>query len=325
MTAPDPIILASRKSPLAVRQAEIVRDLLNASLTPAERNTGIRFEIETYQTSGDRQQTGSLADIGGKGLFTKEIENALLQGKADIAVHSMKDMPAVLPDGLELAAIPARQDPRDALVSMAGYDAIRDLPQGARIGTASVRRTAQLKHMRPDLDIFSLRGNINTRLACLDRKEADAILLAEAGLQRLEMSNVKRSVLEPEHFLPALAQGALGLQTRCGDVTAKGFAKRLSHRPTELCLETERAFLAELDASCRSPMAGLATLDGSTITLKAELLSPDGATRLGQMHQFEVCGEDTADLAACHETGASLARLLLDEAGPVMKAILGLE
>jgi hydroxymethylbilane synthase len=231
-------------------------------------------EIVILKTSGDRIQDRSLAESGGKGLFVKELEEALLRGAIDLAVHSMKDVPTALPPGLALAAILARADPRDAFLSPRAKT-LMDLPQGARLGTSSVRRRAQVLRARPDLDVVLLRGNVDTRLAKLERGEVDAMLLALAGLQRLDLHDRVTQILDD--WLPALAQGAIGIEIRETDTRAREIAGLLNHKPTELALDCERAFQAALDGSCRTPIAGLARMDGARLIFRGEVLAPDGS------------------------------------------------
>ncbi|WP_374446300.1 hydroxymethylbilane synthase [Stella sp.] len=267
--------IGTRGSPLALWQAGAVRAAIAAAAP--ELAGGDRIEIVVIRTTGDRVQDRTLSEIGGKGLFTKEIEDQLASGAIDLAVHSMKDMPTVLPDGLVIDAMLPRADPRDALVALApgGIDA---LPPGAVVGTASLRRQAQLLHRRPDLRIVPFRGNVDTRLAKLAAGQAAATVLALAGLQRLGKPEVASAVLEPEAMLPAVAQGAIGIERRAGDARAAGLVARIADRPTMTAVAAERALLAALDGSCRTPIAALAELDGAGgITLRGLVATPDGA------------------------------------------------
>jgi hydroxymethylbilane synthase len=237
---------------------------------------GASCEIVILKTSGDRIQDRSLADAGGKGLFVKELEDALLKEEVDLAVHSMKDVPTQLPPGLVLSAFLEREDPSEAFLSHKAKT-ITDLPKGARLGTSSVRRHAQALRARPDLDIALLRGNVDTRLRKLDDGEMDAIFLALAGLKRLGLAARATAVLDPKDWLPSLGQGVVGIEVREADGYANEITGRLNHAPSEIALVCERAFQAALDGSCRTPIAGLATIEGGTLTFRGEVLAPDGS------------------------------------------------
>ena len=244
-------------------------------------------------TSGDRIQDRRLMDIGGKGLFTKEIEEALLQGRIDAAIHSLKDMPSISPEGLVIAAIPHREDPRDAFLSVR-FSSLHELPQGARLGTASLRRQAQALHLRPDLEVFPLRGNVDTRLAKLDGGEMDAILLAASGLNRLGLGGRARSWLDPIACPPAPGQGALAIQTRTDDADAE-WLRDLRHAPTQLTVAAERGALEALEGSCRTAMGAHARLNGDTLQLTVEALTPNGALRFRREGEVAAsAGEDAA-------------------------------
>ena len=236
------------------------------------------LELVPIRTTGDRVQTRLLAEIGGKGLFTKEIEEALLDGRIDLAVHSLKDMETVLPAGLAIGAVLKRDDPRDVLV---GRDALTlaALPRGARVGTASLRRRAQLLRMRPDLAVVPIRGNVNTRLAKLDAGEVEALVLALCGLERLGKAGAIGEILDVDVMLPAVAQGALAIECRALDDTVRNLLAPLHDEPSAACVLAERSMLEALDGSCRTPIAGLATIDGDRLSLDALLLSPDGSGR----------------------------------------------
>ncbi len=253
-----------------------------------------RLSIKTFVTQGDKRLAGSLASIGGKGLFTKEIEHALLTNEADIAIHSMKDMPAQMPDGLAIAAIPEREDPRDAFISDMCVSPW-DLPENAVFGTSSVRRTAQLLHRRPDLKIVPLRGNVGRRLEKLSDGQADATLLAEAGLRRLDKTDLKRTVLEPEEMLPAVGQGVLCVQMREDDPRFSSVHKALSCPTTSIVSAAERAFLMHLDGSCQTPIAGLAKLSDGALIFKAQLLSLDGKEELSMTETYEFAAASVDD------------------------------
>ncbi|MDA1323838.1 MAG: hydroxymethylbilane synthase [Proteobacteria bacterium] len=269
--------IATRGSPLALVQANETRDRLAAAHPDLAAPGAI--EITTYRTTGDRQQVGSLSDIGGKGLFTKEIEDALLDGSADIAVHSMKDVPTILPDGLVMAAYLPREDPRDAFIAHTATG-LADLPHGATVGTASLRRKAILLSARPDIKIEVLRGNVETRLNKIEAGEMDATFLAAAGLKRLGLFDRARSVLSPDDMLPAVCQGAIGIECREDDVKTRSWLAAINHTDTETCVAAERAFLAALDGSCRTPIAALATINGDILTLRGLIVRPDGSETL---------------------------------------------
>jgi hydroxymethylbilane synthase len=258
--------LGTRGSKLALVQANMVRDRLGAQAC----------EIVILKTSGDRIQDRSLADAGGKGLFVKELEDALLREEIDLAVHSMKDVPTQLPPGLSLSAFLEREDPSEAFLSHKAKT-FAALPKGARLGTSSVRRSAQAARARPDLDIVLLRGNVDTRLRKLDDGEMDAIFLALAGLKRLGLAARATQVLDPRDWLPSLGQGVIGIEIRETDTLAREITGRLNHKPSEIALTCERAFQAALDGSCRTPIAGLATLAGDTLAFRGEVLAPDGS------------------------------------------------
>ena len=260
--------LGTRGSKLALVQANMVRDLLMAQ--------GALCEIVILKTSGDRIQDRSLADAGGKGLFVKELEDALLRDEIDLAVHSMKDVPTALPPGLSLSAFLEREDPSEAFLShkAASLDA---LAKGARVGTSSVRRHAQALRRRPDLEVVLLRGNVDTRLRKLDDGEMDAMFLALAGLKRLGLQGRATAILDPKEWLPSLGQGVIGLEIREADTRAREVTGLLNHAPSEIALLCERAFQASLDGSCRTPIAGLATIDGDTLSFRGEVLAPDGS------------------------------------------------
>ena len=265
---PGKLRIGTRGSKLALVQAEMVRSLLAAKLCPCE--------IVVVKTTGDRVQDRSLADIGGKGLFTKELEQALLAGEVDIAVHSMKDVPVAVPDGLAIRAILPREDPRDAFVAHIA-PTLEQLPLRARIGTSSVRRQAQVARARPDLEVLLLRGNVDTRLAKLDAGNYDAILLAYAGLKRLGLGERATSLLSLQDWLPALAQGAVGIEVRAADSETANAVGVVNDTLSETALACERAFQAALDGSCKTPIAGLAAYTGDRLVFRGEVLAPDGS------------------------------------------------
>ena len=263
-------------------------------------------------TSGDRIQDRRLLEVGGKGLFTKEIDEALLDGRIDCAIHSLKDVPAVLPEGLCIAAIPEREDPRDAFLSR-GYERLEDLPQGAILGTASLRRQAQSLNRRPDLNVQMLRGNVDTRLAKLDAGEADAILLAYAGLRRLGLGDLPRSLIDPVLCPPAPGQGALAIETRVGDCDLP-WLEAVRHAPTALAVAAERGAMAALEASCRTPIGAYARMESGRLKLDVEALSPDGKLSFRRTGDTELT--QTPDLErAAHDLGLSLGLAIAEAAG----------
>lgn len=267
-----PFRLGTRGSPLALAQAHETRDRLAQALgLPQEA-----FEVVVIRTTGDAIQHKPLREIDGKGLFTREIEEALLANKIDIAVHSTKDMPVALPDGLTMNCFLPREDPRDAFVSLK-YANLAEMPQGAVVGTSSTRRRAQLLARFPHLDVVEFRGNVQTRLAKLKDGVADATFLAMAGLNRLGQPELARTAVSPDDMLPAIAQGAIGIERRTDDSRAAGFLDKIHHTETGHRLAAERALLAALDGSCETPIGGLAAISGDTLTLRGEILRPDGS------------------------------------------------
>jgi hydroxymethylbilane synthase len=284
--------LGTRGSPLALAQARMVRQALAA----AHGFDPEQIAIEVIRTSGDRIQDRPLADVGGKGLFTKEIEEALAAGAIDLAVHSSKDMPTVLPPGLVLSAFMEREDPRDVFISRKAKS-IAGLPRGATVGTASLRRQAMVKRKRPDLTIVPLRGNVETRLRKLDEGVADATLLALAGLKRLGLADAVTAVLDVNEFLPAVGQGAIGIETRADDARTCELLAAINHADTFSALGAERAFLAVLDGSCRTPIGGHATISGGRLRFRGMVVKPDGseafeASREGNVRDAEELGAD---------------------------------
>ncbi len=269
--------IATRRSPLALWQAEFVRAQLQR-LHPQ-----LQVELVTFTTRGDKILDSPLAKIGGKGLFVKELETALLEGNADIAVHSMKDVPMDFPEGLGLAVICEREDPRDAFVSNR-FPNLAALPHGARVGTSSLRRQCQLHALRPDLDIVSLRGNVNTRLAKLDAGEFDAIMLATAGLLRLEFGERIRERIATDVSLPAGGQGAIGIEIRSDDARVRALLQPLHHQPTAVCVRAERALNKKLQGGCQVPIAAFAELIDASNTAQLRLRglvgAPDGSVML---------------------------------------------
>lgn len=302
MPSPDaPLNIGTRGSPLALAQAFETRSRLAAAMGLTEDC----FAVVPIKTTGDRVQDRALRDLGGKGLFTKEIEDALLDGSIDIAVHSMKDMPVEQPEGLILDTWLPREDVRDAFVAQ-GVGGIADLPQGAVVGTSSLRRRAQLLARRPDLQVVEFRGNLQTRMRKLSEGVAQATFLAMAGLNRLDMQ-VGQSPIAPEDMLPAVAQGAIGIERRCNDPRVEGMLAAIRHGPTAECIRAERAFLATLDGSCQTPIAGLALHDADGLWVRGEILRPDGSVVL--------TGERRGPVADGPAMGIDLARDLLGRAG----------
>jgi hydroxymethylbilane synthase len=284
--------IGTRGSPLALVQAHTVRDLLVAAHGCAPD----AVEIHVIKTTGDRIQDRPLSEAGGKGLFTKEIEEVLLANAVDIAVHSSKDLPTLLPDGLELIACLEREDVRDAFISPRA-SSIAQLPMGAKIGTASLRRQALMKRIRPDFQVELFRGNVETRLRKLEDGVVDATLLALAGLKRLGLEKVATALLPIDEFPPAIGQGAVGLEARADDKRTRDLVARIAHRDTFIALQAERAFLAALDGSCRTPIAGYATIDGDTLSFRGMILKPDGSevhetTRQGRVADAVSLGAD---------------------------------
>ena len=265
--------IATRKSPLALWQAEHVAELLRHA------EPGLHVELVPISTKGDRVQDRSLAAIGGKGLFVKELEVALEEQRAEIAVHSMKDVPSELPVGFTIGAVLPRADPRDALISVKA-DRILDLPEGARVGTSSLRRQAQLLSARPDLRIQGLRGNVDTRLRRLEEGELDAIILACAGLIRMGWESRITARLDPRACMPAVSQGIIGIECREETAHVRALLDTLNHAPTRTAMDAERAFAGRLGGSCQSPIAAYATLDGQRLTLDGLVAEPDGSRLL---------------------------------------------
>lgn len=289
------IVIGTRGSDLALAQANEVRNRLIA----AHGADKVKVEIEVISTKGDRVQDRSLSEIGGKGLFTEEIEERLLDGRIDIAVHSSKDMSTILPQGLELSCFLEREAVADAFLSpKAG--SLEELPQGAVLGTSSLRRAALVRRLRPDLKIVEFRGNVQTRLKKLQDGVADATLLAEAGLNRLGNSDLITSRLNPADFPPAPGQGAICIESRIGDEKISNLLEPLSHKETKLALACERAFLAKLDGSCRTPIAGLARIENDQVTFHGMILSPDGSVwhevhREGTINDVVSIGTEAAE------------------------------
>ncbi|MCE8508713.1 hydroxymethylbilane synthase [Ruegeria pomeroyi] len=303
----SPLKIGTRGSPLALAQAFETRRRLGAAFDLPED----AFEIVVISTTGDNramiEADRPLKEIGNKGLFTKEIEEAMLRGDIDIAVHSTKDMPVEQPAGLVLDTFLPREDVRDAFISPS-HSAIRDLPQGAVVGTSSLRRKAQLLNRRPDLKVVEFRGNVQTRLRKLSEGVAECTFLAMAGIRRLNMADVPATAISPDDMLPAIAQGAIGIERRADDTRAGDMLSAIHHAETGLRLAAERALLAALDGSCETPIAGLAELDGTTLRLRGEVLRPDGSEAIAL--------DRSGDVADGPALGTEMARDLLAQAGP---------
>tara|TARA_B100001287_G_scaffold83415_1_gene69574 strand:- start:5454 stop:6401 length:948 start_codon:yes stop_codon:yes gene_type:complete len=298
-----PLRIGTRGSPLALAQAYETRRRLTEALDVTEDS----FEIVVISTSGDRILDRPLKEVGGKGLFTKEIEQEMLDGKIDIAVHSMKDMPVEQPDGLMLGCYLPREDVRDAFVS-SHFNNVSDLPSGSKVGTSSLRRKAQLKFFRPDLEVVEFRGNVQTRLKKLSDGVASCTFLAMAGLNRLGLADVAQSAINPSEMLPAIAQGAIGIEWREADKKTADILKKIHHEETAQQINAERAFLAELDGSCQTPIAGLATIEGSSLKLTGQVLRTDGSDSISETASSNI--EDGPEL------GRELAQKILAQAGP---------
>lgn len=287
---------------MALAQAHEVRGLL----MKAHGRPKSAFEIVVIKTSGDKIQDRPLSEVGGKGLFTKEIEEALLAEEIDLAVHSMKDVATELPPGLKLSSILPREDVRDAFLSLK-YASLSDLPEGAKVGTSSLRRAAQVKNRRPDVEVVGFRGNVQTRLQKLSDGVADATFLACAGLNRLGLADRVTAPVETQSMLPAVAQGAVGLEIRDGDEAIADLLAPLNDEATALCVTAERAFLRTLEGSCRTPIGGLAELRIGELSIRGEVLSPDGAESFS--------GEISGPAASAISLGEGLANELLEKAG----------
>ncbi|MEQ9015920.1 MAG: hydroxymethylbilane synthase [Marinovum algicola] len=298
----NPFRIGTRGSPLALAQAHETRDRLARAFELPDDS----FEIVVIKTTGDRVLDRPLKEIGGKGLFTREIEEAMLAGEIDIAVLSMKDMPVDQPGGLALDCYLPREDVRDAFISPVG-GTLAGLEAGTKVGTSSLRRKAQLLNRRPDLEVVEFRGNVQTRLRKLEEGVAACTFLAMAGLNRLGMSEIASAAIAPDEMLPAVAQGAIGIERRADDSRAAAMLEAIHHGPTGQRLAAERAFLEALDGSCETPIAGLAELDGNRLRLRGEILRTDGSEALS--------GERAGDVTDGAEMGRDLAVELLGQAG----------
>ena len=299
-----PLRIATRKSALALWQAEHVAARLRPLAAPRA------VELLPLTTQGDRSLQDSLALVGGKGLFVKELENALTDKRADLAVHSMKDVPVALPAGFIIAAVLEREDPRDAFVS-AGWPALAALPRGARVGSSSLRRQCQLLRRRPDLQILLLRGNVDTRLKKLEQGDYDALILAVAGLKRLQLAHKITAVLDVQISLPAIAQGTIGIECRIGDKETRNLLAPLNHAPTWQRTLAERALNQGLSGSCNLPVAGYAELDGHSLTLRGRVGLPDGSRMVdGEIHGPADHAEDLGRRLAADMLGRGAAEVL---------------
>ena len=294
--------IGTRGSALALAQAHEVR----ARLMAAHGLPETAFEIVVIKTTGDMILDRPLAEVGGKGLFTKEIEEALFEKRIDLAVHSMKDMQTALPDGLTIGATLPREDVRDAFISLK-HKSFDSLPEGAVVGTSSLRRQAQIKRIRPDLQIVGFRGNVQTRLTKLRDEVAEATFLACAGLRRLGLADHITAAVPIESMLPAVAQGAIGIEIRIDDEDTAALIAPMNDETSALCVTAERAFLATLEGSCRTPIAGLARLEGGTLTFKGETLSPDG--------RLQVVSMKTGPASAAADLGVTVADDILSRGG----------
>lgn len=303
--------IGTRGSKLALAQSQWIKKRIEA------KYPHIQGELVKIKTTGDKILNSPLSKIGGKGLFVKEIEEALIREEIDVAVHSMKDVPARLPVALMLSTFPEREDPHDALISI-GDRTIEELPQGSGVGTCSLRRAAQLLHLRPDLNIVPLRGNIETRLRKLRSGDLQAIILATAGIKRLGLATNITQVISPEQILPAIGQGALGLEVRRDDEATINLLDFLNHKKTEVTIRAERAFLNELEGGCQVPIAAFARLNGKNLRLEGMVAELDGS----KIIRDEISGEkDRAE-----EIGIELARRLLNSgADKILKRIYGNE
>ncbi|MBU0513648.1 MAG: hydroxymethylbilane synthase [Proteobacteria bacterium] len=303
------LTIGTRQSPLAMTQARLVAGLLRAA------HPGLEIELLPITTKGDRILDVPLAQVGGKGLFVKEIEEALLQKRADLAVHSMKDVPAELPQGLTIAAVPAREDCRDVLVCRRAAG-LGDLPDGARVGTGSLRRAAQLLHLRPDLNVVGLRGNLETRLKKLTEQDLDAVVLAAAGMSRQGLAERITEFLDPAEFLPAVGQGALGIETREDDDRTNEVVRVLDDPSTRVALTAERAFLKRLEGGCQVPLACLARLDDGRMIVDGLIAGLEGTPYLRD--------QKTGPTGQAAALGAALAEELLSRGGAeILRAVYG--
>ena len=304
------LIIATRSSQLALWQANWVQAQVN------KHYPEIKVELLQIKTTGDKILDTPLSKIGGKGLFVKELEVAMLEGKADLAVHSMKDVPTILPEGLEISVITEREEPADAFISN-HFDSFEQLPENSVVGTSSLRRVAQLQYARPDLTFKSLRGNVNTRLRKLDEGEFDAIILAAAGLIRLEMEERITELLSFETSLPAICQGIVGIESRVKDTETLSLIQNLSHQETTIKVQAERSLLSRLNGGCQVPLGGFATIEGDIIKLTGLIASPDGKEFIKLSQK--------AELKDAYQLGVDLAESLLKGGGLEILHSVGIE
>ncbi len=301
------IVIATRGSKLALWQAEWIKSLLK------EIGPDFDIELNKIKTTGDKILDVPLAQVGGKGLFVKEIEEAMLRGEADLAVHSMKDVPTDLPEGLHLSAITKREDPRDAFIAGKDIKSFNDLPQGANVGTSSLRRMCQLMSMRPDLKITQLRGNVDTRLRKLADGEFDAIILATAGVKRLGFADRITEKLSVDISLPAIGQGAVGIECRADDEFINGLLAKLDHKETSICVRAERAFLKKLEGGCQVPIAAYAELKDSKIVISGLVGSLDGKTLIKASLEGKPEEAESLGLKVAEDLLSKGAKEILDE------------
>lgn len=307
----SPFRIGARASPLSLAQTQHVRGRLAAALGLNASAQDAALPVLPMITQGDRLQERSLRDAGGKGLFTKELDEALLDRRIDLAVHSLKDLPSILPEGIVLACVPEREDVRDVLIAP-GAASLEDVTPGAVLGTASLRRAAQALHQRPDLRIVTMRGNVQTRLDKLAKGVADATFLALAGLKRLGLESAAGALLDPRIMPPAIGQGALAVTARAGDTRVLGLLAELEDAPTRLAIEAERGFLLAVEGDCRTPIAALSTWQGPNLHLLCEALTPDGC------HRWRVEeGIIAPDVGSARALGQQLGVMLRKEAGPL--------
>jgi len=305
----DKIVIGTRGSPLALWQANWVKSLL------VERHDRLAVEIRIIKTSGDKIQDVPLNKIGGKGLFVKEIEEAMLRREVDIAVHSMKDVPMKLPFGLAISVITERESPFDALVSNT-WNSLAEIPEGGRIGTGSLRRMSQLKHHRPDLELVPLRGNVGTRLEKMEREGLDGVILAAAGLNRMGMQDRITEIIDPEVLLPAMGQGAVGIEARVYDHQVQELILQLDHEETHFTVEAERAFVDVLEGGCQVPIGAYATLDDGVLTVRGRVASLDGSV----LHKWDRQGPPKDARKLGRELGHDILKMGADK---ILAELLG--
>ena len=300
------VVIGTRGSKLALWQAEWIRSQL------MELHEGLEVELMKIKTTGDKIQDVPLAMVGGKGLFVKEIEEAMLRGEIDLAVHSMKDVPTILPESLFISVVTKREDPRDAFISNK-YTSLGDMPGGARLGTSSLRRSCQIKALRPDIDIVSIRGNLDTRLRKLDEGEFDAIILAAAGMHRLGFEDRISETLDPEVSLPAIAQGAVGIECRRDDEPTNSLVAPLRHEESAICVAAERAMLARLEGGCQVPIAAHAVLAGDTLVMDGLVGNLTGEIILRAHKKGSPADAEAIGVALAEDLLAAGGKEILDE------------